>query len=224
MPIRINFLAEEQAAEELRRRDPVKRAVLGGIGAVALVLVWVIVQIGMGLASKRVQASKEAEWEAMKAEVEAVEKNMKQTGEVEKRLMALSQLATNRFLWGSVLNAVQQCMVENVQVVRITGEQSFAYTPAVKPREGTDEKPKPATATERVSLRIRAKDMGKQSDRNSVVFMKTILEHPYFAGRLVNPNGVRFSQTPAPVPDPSDMSRTVYMFELQCVYPEAVRR
>ena len=40
MPIRINLLNEELAAEELRRRDPVKRAIFIGIFLVALSLVW----------------------------------------------------------------------------------------------------------------------------------------------------------------------------------------
>ena len=33
MPIRLNLLAEAQEAEEMRRQDPVKRALLVGSGA-----------------------------------------------------------------------------------------------------------------------------------------------------------------------------------------------
>jgi len=40
MPIHINLLAEAQAAEELRRRDPVKRAVFIGISLVVIALMW----------------------------------------------------------------------------------------------------------------------------------------------------------------------------------------
>ena len=40
MPIRINLLAEALAEEDLRRRDPVKRAIYGGALLVALSLVW----------------------------------------------------------------------------------------------------------------------------------------------------------------------------------------
>ena len=38
MPIRINYLAEEQAAEDLRRRDPVKRNVMGAGAVIGLML------------------------------------------------------------------------------------------------------------------------------------------------------------------------------------------
>jgi len=40
MPIRINLLAEALAEEDLRRRDPVKRAIFIGAFLVALSLVW----------------------------------------------------------------------------------------------------------------------------------------------------------------------------------------
>ena len=40
MPIRINLLAEVQTAEELRRRDPVKRVVVGGLLLLAAMAVW----------------------------------------------------------------------------------------------------------------------------------------------------------------------------------------
>ncbi|MGC3957234.1 MAG: hypothetical protein QM813_04480 [Verrucomicrobiota bacterium] len=40
MPIRLNLLAEAQAAEELRRNDPVKRALWVSVLLIALVLVW----------------------------------------------------------------------------------------------------------------------------------------------------------------------------------------
>ena len=41
---RINLLAEAQAAEELRRRDPVKRATWLGAFLVAAILAWVMVE------------------------------------------------------------------------------------------------------------------------------------------------------------------------------------
>src|SRR5712671_6343941 len=40
MPIRINLLAEAQALEELRRRDPVKRAIWVAVAIGGIVLGW----------------------------------------------------------------------------------------------------------------------------------------------------------------------------------------
>ena len=54
MPIHINLLAEAQAAEELRRRDPVKRALFIGVSLVVVSLVWSgIVEINAFLAQER---------------------------------------------------------------------------------------------------------------------------------------------------------------------------
>jgi hypothetical protein len=41
MPIRINLLAEAQAVEDLRRRDPVKRFIYVAACFVVMVLVWI---------------------------------------------------------------------------------------------------------------------------------------------------------------------------------------
>ena len=40
MPIRINLLAEAQALEDMRRRDPVKRAIWVSVFVVCLMLAW----------------------------------------------------------------------------------------------------------------------------------------------------------------------------------------
>jgi len=40
MPIRLNLLAEAQAIEEMRRHNPVKRAIWVGALLVCLMLVW----------------------------------------------------------------------------------------------------------------------------------------------------------------------------------------
>jgi len=54
MPIHINLLAEAQAAEELRRRDPVKRGIFLGASLVVLMLVWSgMIQINSALANAR---------------------------------------------------------------------------------------------------------------------------------------------------------------------------
>ena len=40
MPIRINLLAESQALEDMRRRDPVKRAIWVGVFLGLVILAW----------------------------------------------------------------------------------------------------------------------------------------------------------------------------------------
>lgn len=224
MPIRINFLAEEQAIEELRRRDPVKRAVMAAAGVVGLVVVFVIVLVVLGLKAKGTLKDREDEWAAMEKEVKAVEDDEKRKRDIEDKLTALSQLSTNRFLWGPVLNALQQCVVENIQVARFVGDQSYMVDIPPPPARGSKEKPKPATSTERVVLRIRAIDTGTEAERSYDKFRTTIANHPYFSERLVKPNGVRFTQPPSRTIDPRDPSKPIKSFEIECVYPEVVRQ
>ena len=50
MSIRINLLAEAQIAEDLRRRDPVKRAIFAGAFLVVLALVYVFTNFLVDLA------------------------------------------------------------------------------------------------------------------------------------------------------------------------------
>src|SRR5512133_552686 len=57
MPIRINLLAEQQAAEEARRRDPVKRALWVGGGLVALMVVWIVL-LQLRLASAKAELNR----------------------------------------------------------------------------------------------------------------------------------------------------------------------
>src|SRR2546425_1570668 len=120
MPIRINLLAEAQAAEELRRKDPVKRAILAGSLLVVLVLFWISsLQIKI-ITAKSGLKDLQLKWNSIdKSYQEAVESKRKSI-EVDGKLAALQQLKTNRFLWGTCLNAFQQTLsgADDVQVVR----------------------------------------------------------------------------------------------------------
>src|SRR5580765_342387 len=98
MPIRINLLAEDQAAEQMRRRDPIKRVVWGAGLLITLVLAWSAwLQIRVGYASH--EASEyEVRWTKLEKDFKRVTSNLQQTAEIERKLSALNRLATNRFL------------------------------------------------------------------------------------------------------------------------------
>ncbi len=223
MPIRINFLAEELAAEQMRRQDPVKRNVVGAAAVVGLMVVWVVAIILLGLKDKSALSEKNAEWEAMKSVVEEVEADEKLIKATEGQLMLLSQIATNRFNWAPVLNALQQTLPEHVAFTRFSADQNYIVVIPPPPPRGSQEKPKPPTATQRISFRVRAVDTGDRADRHYATFMKNLSTFPYFAENLVKPNGVRFAQPPTVGPDPNDQSKMIVSFELECVYPEVVR-
>src|SRR5437016_582715 len=114
MPIRINLLAEAQAAEELRRRDPVKRAFwIGGL-VVVLVLAWSSSLQFKIIGDRDKLNAMEAKLNAQTNEYQQIISNQKQLVETSQKLAALRQLATNRFLWATALNTLQQTTVPDV--------------------------------------------------------------------------------------------------------------
>src|SRR3974390_1147464 len=103
MPIRINLLAESQALDEQRRRDPVKRVI--GVGVVAVVLM-VGVSTWLQLKSSIIKLElkrAESQFTARKNEFQQVTDNKQRLADVTHKLGALNQLATNRLLYGTLL-------------------------------------------------------------------------------------------------------------------------
>jgi hypothetical protein len=220
MPIRINLLAEQQALEEMRRRDPVKRAIWVAVLLVALFAVWIgLTQLRVMRAGVALRAE-EAALANVEKEAKTVQADRTQTIEIERKLDALHELAVNRFLLAPPLNAIQQCMVTNIQVTRIRSDQSYALTEAIRPKPGAAIKPKPATSTERIAIHIQAQDFGQPAGQYSA-FIDTISRFPYFKENLASPNGVRLVDPPTPQGEPGRRSSVV--FSIECRYPEKVR-
>ena len=106
MPIRLNLLAEAQAAEDLRRRDPVKHAIwLAGL-LVALMLVWSSGLYLKAMIARRALGRVEGQITVRTNDFQQVLDFRNKTGDIETKLAALVQLATNRFLNGTLLNAL----------------------------------------------------------------------------------------------------------------------
>src|ERR1043166_3011570 len=107
MPIRINLLAEAQAAEEMRRKDPVKRAAwIGGFVVFVVLLCAATLQFKI-IASRSENNSLQMSWKTIEKRVKEINDHRASTREVEQKLSALDQFTTNRMLWAPVLNALQ---------------------------------------------------------------------------------------------------------------------
>jgi len=65
MPIRINLLAESHAAEEQRRKDPVKRGIYVGASVVSCVLIWALTLQLKIVAAKHELGTLETKWKAI---------------------------------------------------------------------------------------------------------------------------------------------------------------
>jgi len=223
MPIRINLLAEARAAEDFRRRDPVKRMIMWGMLAVTLMFLW---------------------WSWLQLRVIVVDKNLSQvealiqsrtntsqlvlvsqskiTGANEK-LAALQKLSQSRFLQGNLLNALQQTTVDGVQLLRLHVDQTYFATDATPPKtNGTRIIPgQPGTVTEKIVVSLDARDYSSSPGDQVNKFKDAISQLPYFQTALSKTNGVRLANL-SPPQIGLDGKQSV-MFTLQCFYPDQTR-
>lgn len=227
MPICINLLAEAKAAEEQRRNDPVKRAVFIAGCLVFLFGLWACSLQFKLMASKSELNRLEARWKEIDKNYQSTLESQKRTTDVQTKLIALQQLNSNRFLWGTALNAVQQTLdgVQELHVTRIKTEQSYVQTEEVKARKDGERfvAGKPANALEKITITLDGIDASaKPGGANVSKFKESIAGSPFFQNSLQKTNGVLLTGLSAPAVGPS--GRPQVSFTLQCFFPEKARQ
>jgi hypothetical protein len=223
MPIKINLLAEAQAAEELRRRDPVKRAIFLGAALVLIMLFWGgMGQINTSLANERLTGVNTA-IEAHNTEYTNVTANLNKIAVAKKRLEALQKLQASRFLQGNLLNALQQATVDGVQLTRMRVEQSYIFTEgtATQTNDIRVIQGRPATSRERIVLLLDARDSSANPGDQVNKFKKVIADQPYFKAMLDKTNSVQLLGLPQQQTSPD--GKTFDLFTLECNFPEITR-
>jgi hypothetical protein len=225
MPIRLNLLAEAQAAEDLRRRDPVKRVLwLAGL-VIALMLAWSsFLQLRVTLASSEVTGI-EAQMGARTNEFRKVLDNQKKAVEIDNKLRVLRQLAANRFLNGTLLNAFQQTSVEDVQLIRLRVGQLYNTVEGTKTRTNDDNvviKGRPPTTTEKIVLNVEGMDLSSGAGDQVNRFKSVLLSNAYFRDMLTKTNPVNLKSLSPPQVAPVT-GKPCVTFNLECSYPEKTR-
>ena len=226
MPIRLNLLREHQEAEDARRRDPVKRAILGGVVLVVSVLCWAMV-----LQFKAMRSN--AEYNGIQGRVQSIDKmykqvleNKKVVSESEDHLIALQRLTTNRFLWGSTMHSLQHLLAETegISITRIRGEQTFlqqAESKVKSPKEGSN---RPAASVERIAITVDARDASSQPG-DQVARVKASLATPMTPkGAVPTTNQVALLNISAPQTDKEGSGASFVTFTLQTTYPDRTRQ
>ena len=223
MPIRINLLAETQDAEELRRKDPVKKAYYISGLFIVLALLWSSSLQMKVLSSKRSLDQLESKWTAMEKSYKIAVDARRRSLETSQKLGALYQYTTNRFLLGNLLNGLQQIVNgnEDFQVVRFKTEQTFLSNE--EPRARTNllhaaAPPKQAGATEKVTMLIDAIDSNPQPGGQSKL-KEAITTVPFFQSYLQKTNGVLLTSLSAPQVGPLG-GKPFVTFTLQCSFQE----
>jgi len=223
MPIHINLLAEAQIAENLRRRDPVKRAVFFGSLVVVFFLVWssslqlevVIKKSDLNQMQERIQ-SRTNDWQT-------VLDSQRKISDAQARLAALEKLSTVRFLQGNFLNALQQLDFEGVEMVNVKVNQSYIIDPGVPGTTSNDHviPGRPATVTEKIVLDLDARDVSASPGDQVNKFKESLANLDYFQTILNKTNGVQLASL-SPLQTGPD-GKAFELFTLECVLPEQTR-
>lgn len=223
--IRLNLLAEAKAAEETRRRDPVKRALwLAGL-LVALILAWSSSLQLKSILDHSEVGRLEATISSHSSEYQLVLDNQTRTADIKQRLAGLRQLSANRFLNGNLLNALQQTTFDEVQLLRLRVEQlytTFAGTKSRTNESGVFVPGKPASATENTLLTLEGADSSFNPGDGLNKYREALARNPYFKQMLVKTNGITLKNLAAPEISALTGKRSV-IFTLECHYPEITR-
>lgn len=220
MPIRINLLAEAQALEEMRRKDPVKRTVWIGAGLVAVVLVWSSSLQLKAIILKGEVNSLESEAARHNTQYQAVVQNQKKLTDVTTRLTSLNKLACNRLLYGTFLNGLQQVTVDDVQLTRLRVDQSYTRTEETKAKVDPPAPAKPATVTEHIVVTLEARDSGLNPGDQVNRYKAAIADSPYFQSATGKTNEVRLASLSPPN---AAGGKPYVQFTLESKYPEKTR-
>jgi hypothetical protein len=215
MPIRINLLAEAIAVEELRRRDPVKRAVFGGAFLVALSLVWFSSIWLTYVVEKQRLNQIDADIEARTKDYNQVQANLKKIADLKLRMDDLDRLTAARFLQGNLMNALQQTYLPNVQLSHLRVDQSYSATPAVPAKTNSFGviPGQPPAITEHVTLTMDAKDFSANPGDQIQHFKDALFKQDFF-GSCLQTNGIRLSAVSA-LQTPLD-TKPYVLFSLEC--------
>jgi hypothetical protein len=219
MPIRINLLAEAQAAEEMRRKDPVKRAVwIGGFIVFLVLLCAMTLQFKIIVAKSEVSGLQRS-WKGIEKQVTEINDHRNNGRELEQKLSALNQFTTNRMLWAPALNAFQYTPVDGVQLVRVHAEQTFTVNGDAKP--GPDGKPRAASVTEKTVVSVDGRDFSARPGDQVPRFKQSLASNNYFESALQKTNKIQLTSQTAPQ---FELGRSFVGFELKMFFEEKERR
>ena len=232
MPIRINLLAEAQAAEDARRRDPVKRGIWLGCFLIFCVVLWsgyLWVDIFQANSALKRQ---EGKWATSAPRYKEVTANDRKVKLVQGKLDSLDRLSTNRFLWGPVLNALQTVQVndlDQIQIKRLRGEQIFVPVDAIPAKTNvtalsTNVIPRVAAgAIEKASLRIEAQDWNPGPAETWNKYKAALCNSEFFSKRLQRKDGFVLSGTVSEPKADFNVGKFFVSFALEYRFPEIKR-
>ena len=222
MPIRLNLLAEAQALEDQRRRDPAKRALWVGAFIIVVVLVWSSsLQLRVMMVKSELNRV-EGQMSSRSNEYHQVVQSMQKLNDVRRKLVSLQQLTTNRFLQGTALNALQQTALEEVELRRFRTDQKYVQIPESKPATNENNQVipgRPASVIEKIVITLDARDVSATPGDQVSRFKQSVAASSYFQSLLTKTNEVRLTSLLPPTLL-STGGKSYVGFTLECRAPE----
>lgn len=110
----------------MRRRDPVKRAILVACSLTAFMLLWILsTQFKVSAAHARL-ADSEARLKRLDEQSRLVKSNQLAIADIEGRIKALEKYSEARFFWATFLDALQRITVDKVRLVEVKAEHKYS--------------------------------------------------------------------------------------------------
>jgi hypothetical protein len=222
MPIRLNLLAEAQAAEEERRRDPVKRAAWLAALFVVLILVWSSsLQLKAILVNSDVSRL-EGQINSRTNEYRSVLDGQSKIADINHKLAELRRLSANRLLQGTLLNALQKTTVDDVQLLRMRVEQTYACVEGAKAHTNDDNvliPAKPPKCTEKTLLTLEGADSSANPGDQLNNYKDALTTNACLMQGLLKTNGISLKNLSPPQVSPVYGNGSVN-FTLECRYPD----
>jgi hypothetical protein len=218
------LLAEALAAEDMRRRDPVKRAIIGGTLVIALVLVWSSSLLLKNMLAKKDLEQVQGEIDDRTNAYAVVTANLNKISDIQKKVTSLQQLSSARFLQGNVLNALQAVYVPGVQLTRLQVAQNYDIVQAALPVRnnfGLVAAGHPGSSTERITVSLDAKDNGSNPGDQVNKFKDAIGQQSFFQANLTTNDGVRLSNLSAP--QSTADGKPFVLFTIECRFKTQTR-
>lgn len=219
MAIQINLLAEAQAAEESRRRDPVKFVIFAGAFLLVAMLVWYSTLLLEVMNANRELSQAQFQIDTHADAYQQGVTNSEKIATAKMKIEGLEKLANARLLQGNLMNALQKINVDNVQLTGIKVDQAYTLTQATAAK-GTDVG-KPGAATEKIVVLLNARDSSANPGDQVAKFRDALSREPYFQQMLDKTNGIHLADESAPQQDQG--GKSYVSFTLECHFPDHKR-
>ena len=220
--VRNNFWQPRLDAIKQEKRDPAKWMTRVATVLLIAMVIWITeVKIGDLLLDSEIKRAN-AELERMNRSFSETIGHAKKIEENANTILGFSTLASNRFLWTGPLNALQYCMVPNIEVLRLKIQLNAVPLQTTNTAKDVKQSKPPqkqsSTTREIKSVIIQAKDSGNPAMIEK--FIEAISSNEYFKENLRKDKPVLMLERLPKQVDPTNPNKDFVIFTLECYFQE----